>query len=184
MIILLLGLFSACNRPGQQPVIVDFRSGNEKSGLESDSDTLQPLRVAIATVISPRESFIYYQGYIITHKDSGIERFEDFRNRSFTYSDPLCYTGKLFVDNRLVGLGTRAEHFFFGEIQFSMSHDISIQMVSRALIDGAAVNGLIFEYMKAYHPAYTDNIRIIGKTSFNGIPPVVHAKISEFFAQR
>jgi phosphonate transport system substrate-binding protein len=241
MVISVLGLFYACNRTGQQPVIVDFNSGSEEGRIEPDDDTLQPLRVAIATVISPRESLIYYQdifealsdklnrnvefkqrtsyqevndmlaqnlvdmaficsgayimatdycellvapvvngrpyyqGYIITHNDSGIQGFEDFRNRSFTYSDPLCFTGKLFVDNRLAGIDTRAEDFF-SEIQFSMSHDISIQMVSRALIDGASVNGLIFEYMKVYHPEFTNNIRIIEKTSFHGIPPVVNTK--------
>ena len=115
-----------------------------------------------------------YRGYVITHKDSPVNTFEDFKGRSFTYSDPLCFTGKLFVDNRLMGLGEDAESFF-SEVQYSMSHDISIQMVARSVVDGASVNGLIFEYMKVHHPEFTNQIKIIEMTEYNGIPPVVHS---------
>ncbi len=40
----------------------------------------------------------YYRGYIITNKSSGIHNFDQLQGKSFTYSDPLCFTGSLFID--------------------------------------------------------------------------------------
>lgn len=116
----------------------------------------------------------YYRGYVIANKNSDIHYFEDFKDRSFTFSDPMCFTGNLFVDMRLQQIGVLAEDFF-GEIIYSLSHDLSIQMVSRNVIEGAAVNGLIFEYMAMYHPDYVENLRVIEKTPKGGIPPVVNS---------
>lgn len=116
----------------------------------------------------------YYRGYIITNKNSGISRFEDLRGKRFTYSDPLCFTGSLFIDRRMESLGTDTETFF-GEIVYSLSHDVSIQMVSRNLIDGAAVNGLIFDYLRKNRPEYIEDVEIIEITGPGGIPPVVNS---------
>ncbi len=241
--IIILGILAlmagyACNRPVPEVIEIDFSEGNGIV-VQNDRDTTA-IRVAIATVISPRESFVYYQemfaalsehlgrriefkqrttyeevnellaqnlvdvafvcagayiqgadymelmfvpvvngkpsyrGYVITHKDNLVRRFEDFEGLSFTFSDPLCFTGNVFVDLRLQHLGVQAEDFF-GEIVHSLSHDLSIQMVSRKLIDGAAVNGLIFDYMARYQPEYVKDLRIIEKTPSGGIPPVVNS---------
>ena len=116
----------------------------------------------------------YYRGYVITNEANNIFQFEDFKGRSFTYSDPLCFTGKLYIDSRLMELETTADAFF-SEVKFSMSHDISIQMVSRNMVDGASVNGLIFDYMSEYHPDHVNRIRIIEKSGYNGIPPIVNS---------
>lgn len=116
----------------------------------------------------------YYQGYIITNTSSDIYRFEDFKGRSFTYSDPMCFTGSIFVKKRLKELAYTEEEFF-GETVYSLSHDLSIQMVSRNVVDGAAINGLIFEYLSHSHPEYLTDIRIIEKTEPGGIPPVVNS---------
>ncbi|MDR4989055.1 MAG: PhnD/SsuA/transferrin family substrate-binding protein [Bacteroidales bacterium] len=116
----------------------------------------------------------YYRGYVIAHKNSEVHSFEDFKGLSFTFSDPMCFTGNLFVDLRLLQLGVSADDFF-GEIVYSLSHDQSIQMVSRNMIDGAAVNGLIFDYMARYHPEYVESLKIIEKTPQGGIPPVVNS---------
>ncbi len=236
---LFLYLFS-CNGPRQEPVIIDFSQDQQTSEI-SDSDSIPTLRVAIATVISPRESFIYYkelfdyiserlglnvefkqrmtyqevnqllaenqvdvaficsgayvvgaesvellvvpvhndlpyyQGYVITQQNSGINRFEDFRGKTFTYSDPLCFTGKLFIDGKLKEMGTTSEAFF-SQVLYSSSHDISIQMVSRNLVDGASVNGLIYDYLSHFQPEAIQNIRLIEKSNYFGIPPIVNAR--------
>ncbi len=116
----------------------------------------------------------YYRGYIIAHKDSPVAAFEDFRGMSFTHSDPMCFTGSLFVESRLSELGTVAGEFF-NEVVYSLSHDLSIQMVARKIVDGAAVNGLIFEYFKKYRPEYVEDIKVVDTTSWGGIPPVVNS---------
>lgn len=231
----------SCRGPQTETVEVDFSNPVDEEA-NRDSDQGKPtLRVAIATVISPRESFIYYkdlfdylaeelklnvefkqrmtyeevngllaqnqvdiafvcsgayvvgadsmdllavplhnglpyyQGYLITRQNSGISRFEDFRGKSFTYSDPLCFTGRLFVDGKLAEMGTTADEFF-GSVVHSSSHDISIQMVSRGLVDGASVNGLIYDYLEAFQPTHIENIRIVEKSGYYGIPPIVNSR--------
>lgn len=238
--ILIWLMHSGCIRNQPEAVDVDFTS-TEETVKATDPDNLpSTLRVAIATVISPRESLTYYKelfeslsqqmgiqveykqsltyqevndmlsqnlvdmaficsgayvagsdhfellavpvvnglpyyrGYIITNEATDIHRFEDFKGRSFTYSDPLCFTGKIFIDKRLSDLGTTDESFF-GDIKFSRSHDVSIQMVSRNMVDGASVNGLIFDYLSVHHPEYVDNVRIIEKSEYKGIPPIVNS---------
>ncbi len=236
----LLFFQSGCFRTQPEAVEVDFSSSDEAAKQLVHNDSLAPLRVAIATVISPRESFVYYKelfeslsqqlgrkiefkqsmtyqevndmlaqnlvdmaficsgayvvgsdhfellvvpvvkglpyyrGYIISNEATNIVRFEDFKDRSFTYSDPLCFTGKLYIDSRLKDMGTTSEDFF-GEIKFSMSHDVSIQMVSRNLVDGASVNGLIFDYLSVHQPDHINHVRIIEKSGYNGIPPIVNS---------
>lgn len=238
IIALLLVVFS-CRRPEPRTVTVDFSQDQDYSETNW-ADSLPALRVAIATVISPRESFIYYkelfdyiskqlnlsvefkqrltytevnqllaqkqvdiaficsgayvigsenmellvvpvhkgrphyQGYIITQQNSDINQFLDFRGKSFTYSDPMCVTGKLYVDGKLADMGLTSEEFF-SEIMFSTSHDISIQMVSRNLVDGASVNGLIFDYLQQFQPDAIRNIKLIEKSDYFGIPPIVNS---------
>lgn len=125
-------------------------------------------------VVPVHKGLPYYQGYIITQKNSGINRFDDFRGKSFTFSDPLCVTGKLFIDSKLADMGLTSEEFF-GNILFSMSHDISIQMVSRNLVDGASVNGLIYDYLSHFNPEAIRNIKLIEKSDYFGIPPIVNS---------
>ncbi len=240
VMVALLCLPGGCFRTQPDAVEVDFLSSNEATIQVTNNDSLGVLRVAIATVISPRESFVYYKelfealsqqlgrkiefkqsttyqevndmltknlvdmaficsgayvvgsdhfellvlpvvnglpyyrGYIITNEATNISRFEEFKDRSFTYSDPLCFTGKLYIDSRLSEMGTTSEEFF-REIKFSMSHDVSIQMVSRNLVDGASVNGLIFDYLSEHQPEYVNHVRIIEKSGYNGIPPIVNS---------
>lgn len=116
----------------------------------------------------------YYRGYVISNTNSNILRFEDFEGRSFAYSDPMCFTGSLYVDKRVEAMGSTVDNFF-GEIVSSLSHDLSIQMVSRNVIDGASVNGLVFNYLEQHQPDYLTNIRIIEKSKPGGIPPVVNS---------
>ena len=46
-------------------------------------------------------------------------------------------------------------------------------MVTNDLVDGAAVDGLIWEYMNSKNPTLTAKTRIIEKSQPYGIPPVV-----------
>lgn len=125
-------------------------------------------------VVPVHNGLPYYQGYIITRQNSGIDSFEDFRGKTFTYSDPLCFTGKLFIDGKLADVGLSSEEFF-GNVLYSTSHDISIQMVSRNLVDGASVNGLIYDYLTRFQPEAIHNTKIIEKSNYFGIPPIVNS---------
>ncbi len=114
----------------------------------------------------------FYQSFLIVHRDSPFTRLEDLRGRSFAFSDPNSNTGKLVPTYWLNELQERPETFFSQTI-YTYSHDNSIMAVSRGLVDGAAVDSLIYDYYKEKKPAFTARTRVIKKSQPYGIPPLV-----------
>lgn len=117
----------------------------------------------------------FYQAYIIVHKSSSIENFQQLKGKSFAYTDPLSNTGRLYGEKRIKELGYKLDTYF-SKTMYSNAHDASIQLVSKKIVDGATVDGLIFEYLAKNHPEKVKNIRIIEKSEEFGIPPVVVSK--------
>jgi phosphonate transport system substrate-binding protein len=113
-----------------------------------------------------------YCSYFIVHKASLIQNLEDLRGKVFAFSDPLSNTGMLIPTYTLAMMGERPESFFRRHI-FTYSHDNSIRSVAEKLVDGAAVDSLIWEYLKAEDPKWTAQTRIIYRSTPCGIPPVV-----------
>ncbi len=113
-----------------------------------------------------------YHAYIITQKNSTINSFSDFENKSFAFTDPLSNTGRLFPLQELSKTHISESKFFMKTI-YTYGHDISIQMVNRGIIDGASVHGLIFDYLAINNPEKVENVKIIQRSETFGIPPVV-----------
>lgn len=65
---------------------------------------------------------------------------------------------------------------FFSRIVYTYSHDNSIMAVARNLVDGATVDGLIWEFYQEKNPTFTSKTRIIKKSEPYGIPPLVASK--------
>lgn len=114
----------------------------------------------------------YYQAYIITNNKTGIEKFEELNGKSFAFTDPLSNTGKLYPLKRLHDLNVTSGSFF-SSTMYTHAHDISIQLVSKMVVDAASVDGLIYEYLASFYPERIKNIKIIEKSAYFGIPPVV-----------
>ena len=113
-----------------------------------------------------------YQSYIIVRKDSNIENFEDLRGKTFAFTDPISNTGMLYPVYLLAKLNETPDTFF--KVNFyTYSHDRSIQAVNEKLVDGAAVDSLVWEYVNTKDPDFTKNTRVIFKSQPFGIPPVV-----------
>ena len=117
----------------------------------------------------------YYNAYVIVNKDLNITTFPQLRGHSFAYTDPLSNTGKFYIDKRLSQLNEISSSFFSKTV-FTHAHDISMQLVSNKIIDGASVDGLIFEYLAQKYPQRVENLRVIEKSESFGIPPVVVPK--------
>lgn len=114
----------------------------------------------------------FYNSYIIVHKDSTIKRIEDLNGKTFVYVDPKSNTGKLYPEYRITGLGFVPEQFF-KKYMYSYSHNKSVELVAKGVVDGAAVESLVFEYMKKKGSPYVKQVRVIERSSDFGIPPVV-----------
>lgn len=123
----------------------------------------------------------FYQAYFIVHKDSPVENLRHLRGKSFAFTDPDSNTGKLVPTYVLAEMSERPETFF-RETIFTYSHDNSIKAVSKKLVDGASVDGLIWDYYKESNPQFVSNTKIIYRSPLYGIPPVVvHPAIPESF---
>lgn len=113
-----------------------------------------------------------YHSYIIVRKNSPIKDFRGLRGRRFAFTDPLSNTGKLVPTYMLAKIGETPESFFEQYI-FTMSHDRSIRAVSEGVVDGAAVDSLVWEYLARKNPGIISQTRIIERSPPYGIPPVV-----------
>ncbi len=117
----------------------------------------------------------FYRSYLIVNKDSAYHRLEELRGHTFAFTDPDSNTGKLVPTFWLAVMQERPETFF-SRIVYTYSHDNSIMAVARNLVDGAAVDSLIWEFYQEKNPVSTAKTRIIKKSETYGIPPLVASK--------
>lgn len=114
----------------------------------------------------------FYRSYLIVNQNSPFQRLEDLRGHSFAFTDPDSNTGRLVPTYWLAELNFKPETFF-SQIIYTYSHDNSIMAVARGLVDGATVDGLVWEFYQAKNPVFTSKTRIIKKSEPYGIPPLV-----------
>ena len=62
---------------------------------------------------------------------------------------------------------------FFQSYVYTWGHDKSIKAVAQGIVDGAAVDHLIWEYANRVSPELTSRTKVIKKSPPFGIPPVV-----------
>lgn len=118
-----------------------------------------------------------YYSYIIVPRDSPARGLEDLKGKSFAFTDPLSNTGKLVPEYLLARKGASSKKFFSKTV-YSGSHDKSILAVADKLVDGAAVDSLIWEYLNRIKPELTGKTRILLKSAPYAIPPfVVHPSL-------
>ena len=113
-----------------------------------------------------------YQAYFIVNKDSPFHQLTDLRGKIFAFTNPEANTGKLVPTHWLSKTGAKPEDFF-GKTIYTYSHDNSIKAVAMSLVDGAAVNGQVWEYYNHSDPVFTAKTRIIKRSQPFGNPPVV-----------
>lgn len=122
-----------------------------------------------------------YQSYIIVHKKSPIQRFEDLRGKTFAFTDPLSTTGKMYPTYLILKKGELPNAYFRNTI-FTKGHDNSVKAVADNLVDGAAVDQLIWEDLSRTKPEIARQTRIILKSPPFGMPPVIiHPAINDRF---
>lgn len=136
-----------------------YATGKKKYGFE-----------ALATPIIRGKPFYY--SYLIVNKHSSIKSLEDLKGRVFAFTDPESNTGALIPTYWLAQKGETPESFF-KSINYTYSHDNSILAVAKSLVDGAAVDSMIWEYYNFQNPANTSQTRVIKKSIPFGSPPFV-----------
>ncbi len=117
----------------------------------------------------------FYYSYIITNISNAFTTFYDLKNHTFAFTDPLSNTGKLYPEYLVASQGYSVDSYF-SKIVYTYAHDNSILAVNRNLVDGASVDGLVFEYFKMKNPETVKNVRVVLKSEPFGMPPVVVRK--------
>ena len=112
-----------------------------------------------------------YYSYIIVPKESTAKNFNELRGTRFAFTDPLSNSGKLVPTYMLARMNETPESFF-KEFVFTKAHDKSIKAVAQGVVDAAAVDSLIWEYLNAMSPEFTAKTRILEKSPPYAIPPM------------
>jgi phosphonate transport system substrate-binding protein len=113
-----------------------------------------------------------YHSYIIVPRDSPIKSFAGLQGKTFAFTDPKSNSGKLYPAYLLKTMGFAPEKFF-KKVLYSYSHNKSVEMVAKKIVDGAAVESIIYEYMLKKGSPYVRQTKIIKRSPLYGIPPVV-----------
>jgi phosphonate transport system substrate-binding protein len=127
------------------------------------------LQLLVAPLVDGKT--VYYS-YIIVHKDSSIDKFDELKGKTFVFVDPLSNSGKNYPTYVLKQM-KEAPETFFKEYVYSYAHDTSIRAVAEGIVDAAAVDSLIWNYMERNNSPFTKATRIINTSHAYGIPPVV-----------
>lgn len=117
----------------------------------------------------------FYQSYTIVNQNSPYQNLDDLKGKRFAYTDPYSYTGRLSMLSQLHKKGETLANFF-GKTYFTYSHDYSVKAVELGIVDGATVDGAMFDQMLATEPELSAHIRVIGTGDEAGTPPVVASK--------
>lgn len=114
----------------------------------------------------------FYRSYLICRSDSGFSMLEDLKGKTFAFTDPLSYTGRLSMLKLLYDQTGYGEDYF-REVFYTYSHDSSIHAVHLGIVDAASVDGLIYEELVAAQSDLVSNVNVIYKGPAAGMPPVV-----------
>ena len=115
-----------------------------------------------------------FQVYIIVHKDSGLKSLDDLRGRSVDFADPLSTTS-IYAAYMLRTKNTTIKSYF-GKAVFSGSHDMTIELVARKMVDAGFIDGHIWDYQDKMRSPYSSETRVIHKSPDFTVPPVVVSK--------
>lgn len=116
-----------------------------------------------------------YKSYTIVNQNSKYEKLEDLEGKKFAYTDPYSYTGRLSILNQLYQKGYSLTDFF-ADTYFTYSHDYSIKAVELGIVDGATVDGILFDQLQIEDPELSSKVRVIGTGEKAGTPPIVASK--------
>jgi phosphonate transport system substrate-binding protein len=134
-----------------------YVDGHEKFGLE------------LLVVPQAYGETVYYS-YIIVNAEGPVKSLEGLRGKTFAFTDPKSNTGRLVPTYMLSEINETPDSFF-KEHTFTYAHDKSVEAVAMGLVDGAAVDSLIWEYLDRTSPEITSKTRVILKSQPFAIPP-------------
>lgn len=122
--------------------------------------------------VPQRDGKATYQSLVIVPASSGAHRMTDLVGARFAFTDELSFSGYAYAGKLLRELGEEPRRFF-GSTVLTRSHDRSVSAVAQRLVDGAAVDSLVYEDLTRRDPGLASATRVIHRSPPFGIMPVV-----------
>lgn len=113
-----------------------------------------------------------YHSLLIVPAASEAQTLLDLQGDRFASADNLSNTGWLYPAHRLREAGHEPDRFF-SQVLFTGGHDRAVHAVAGGLVDGAAVDSVVFDQVVAAEPAIRDQVRVLHRSPAFGMPPVV-----------
>jgi len=114
---------------------------------------------------------VYYSDLIVP-ADSDAASMADLKGKTFAFTDPMSFTGRVYPTDLLQQIGADPDTFF-DQTFFTYSHDRAIESVAAGIADGAAVDSLVLDYAVQRNPDILERVKVIHRSQPFGIPPVV-----------
>lgn len=115
-----------------------------------------------------------YRSRVIVRESTLYGSFSDLKGTRFSFTDPLSLTGYLYPSSQVRALG-QDKDTFFKAYSFVGSHDRAITSVRTGASDAAAVDSLVFDFIKARQPERVKGLRVLQTSVPFGMPPLVAA---------
>ena len=113
-----------------------------------------------------------YQSYIIVPTASPAREVPELSGKRFAFTDDLSLSGFGYPSHLLRKMGADAGTFF-GSVTFTHSHDRSIDAVAKGVVDGAAVDSLVYDELVRSSAEVRAGTRVIHRSPPYGVAPVV-----------
>ena len=140
---------------------------------EVDVALYGPLSYVLAADVADAEAFAadykeelgqFYEAYIITHPDSGINDIQDLKGKNFAFVDPASTGGYLIPTLELIEHGIDPEVDFASTV-FAGGHDACALAVKNKNVDGATIVKHIYLKLKEEGLISDDDVKIIYTTN-------------------
>lgn len=115
---------------------------------------------------------VTYHSLIIVPATSPAPSLSGLRGKRFAFTDELSLSGHAYPSHLLRELGADPRSFF-AAVTFTHSHDRSVEAVAKGVVDGAAVDSLVYEALVRANPALGQATRVIHRSPGYGVSPVV-----------
>lgn len=129
--------------------------------------------VAIDVIAVPvHEAGPFTNAVILVRSEAPARDFMDLAGGAFAYNDPLSLGGYAYPQSLLIRAGHDPATFFARSI-FTYSDEGSIRAILDGIVDGAAVDRLVYERELRRDPGLGARVRVVHESPPFGVSPVV-----------
>lgn len=113
-----------------------------------------------------------HESYLIVPADSEISGLDDLRGGTFAFTDPDSSSGWLVPAYQLARIG-ETPGSFFERYDFTHHHSESVRAVANHVVNGAAVDSLVYDYLAVADPVLVARTRVVARWGPYPSPPFV-----------